>query len=207
MGKDKASTGGKLFNFRGVRIEKRLKKAFNIVSVISVMVSIVGLIAIIVVTSNFRNAMENYALPQGDIALFMNEYAECRSNMRGIIGYDDKEFVNNLIEKHDIRKEKTYERLAAIEKTMVTPEGKAAYSEIEKALDAYFVVEAEVISLGTSGNSKDLYLAQKKAFDDVAPVYDALDAATLHLMDINIEKENGTTEYPNAQKASNSYKY
>ena len=76
-----------------MRIEKRLKKAFNIVTVISAVASLVGLIAILVVTSNFKNAMANYALPQGDIALFMNEYAECRSNLRGIIGYDKQENV------------------------------------------------------------------------------------------------------------------
>jgi methyl-accepting chemotaxis protein len=44
-----------------------------------------------------------------------------------------------------MRRESTYERLAAIEETMVTPEGRAAYEEIEKALDAYFEMEAEVV--------------------------------------------------------------
>ena len=34
MGKQKSKTSGNFFNFRGVRIEKRLKKAFNIVSII-----------------------------------------------------------------------------------------------------------------------------------------------------------------------------
>ena len=89
MGKQKSKTTENFFSFRGMRIEKRLKKAFNIVTIISAFASLVGLIAIVVVTSNFKNAMNNYALPQGDIALFMNEYAECRSNMRGIIGYED----------------------------------------------------------------------------------------------------------------------
>lgn len=189
MGKEKKGKGGAIFNYSNMRIEKKLRKSFNIVSVIAAAASLIGLIAIVVVTANFRNAMENYALPQGDIALFMNEYAECRSNMRGIIGYDDKEFVDSLVAKHDMRKEKTYERLAAIEKTMVTPEGRAAYSEIEKALEAYFEVEAEVISMGTSGNEQMIRKAQQKAFDDVAPVYEALDAVTLHLMEINIQKE------------------
>ena len=146
MGEKKTTATYGFFNFRGMRIEKRLKKAFNIVTIISAVASLVGLIAIIVVTSNFKNAMNNYALPQGDIALFMNEYAECRSNMRGIIGYEDQDLIDSLIQKHAVRKESTYERLAAIEKTMVTPEGKAAYNEIEKALEAYFEKEAEVIT-------------------------------------------------------------
>ena len=115
MGKKKGNTTNGLLSFSGMRIEKRLKKAFNIVTVVSAVASLVGLIAILAVTSNYKNAMANYALPQGDIALFMNEYAECRSNLRGIIGYDKQENVNTLLEKHDIRRDKTYERLAAIE--------------------------------------------------------------------------------------------
>lgn len=190
MGKQKNKATDNFFDFNGGRIEKRLKKAFNIISNISAVVSLIGLIAIIVVTVNFKKAMDNYALPQGDIALFMNEYAECRSNMRGIIGYDDQDLVDSLIEKHDTRKAKTYERLAEIEKTMVTPEGKAAYAEIQSALEAYFKVEAEVIEMGKSSDPVMSEKAQEKAISDVVPLYEALDAATLHLMEINIQKEH-----------------
>ena len=190
MGKQKSKTTGNFFSFRGMRIERRLKKAFNIVTIISAFASLVGLIAIVVVTSNFKNAMNNYALPQGDIALFMNEYAECRSNMRGIIGYEDQDLIDSLIQKHAVRKESTYERLAAIEKTMVTPEGKAAYNEIEKALEAYFEKEAEVIKIGATTDQALCRKAQQIAIDEVAPLYEELDAVTLHLMDINIEKEH-----------------
>lgn len=182
-------TKGNLFSFKGMRIEKRLKKAFNTISVISAIASFIGLVAIIVVTSNFKNAMSNYALPQGDIALFMKEYSECRSNTRGIIGYENEETMQLLTEKHAARKEKTYERLADIEKTMVTPEGQAAYNAVKEALEEYFKVEAEVIKLGATTNREVSRRAQEKAIVELAPLYDSLDEATLHLMDINIEKE------------------
>ncbi len=176
--------------FNGMRIERRLKKAFNIVCIIAAITSLIGLVAIIVVTTNFRNAMNNYALPQGDIALFMNEYAECRSNMRGIIGYEDQDLIDSLLEKHATRKENTYDRLADIEKTMVTPEGKAAYAEIEKALEDYFKVESEVIEMGATTDQDMCRKAQEKAITEITPVYEKLDTATLNLMNINIEKEH-----------------
>ena len=179
-----------LFNFHGMRIEKRLKKAFNIVTVIAAIGSLVGLLAIVIVVANFKNAMNNYALPQGDIALFMNEYAECRSNMRGIIGYEDQELIDSLVQKHVTRKEKTYERLAEIEKTMVTEEGKAAYAEIKNALEAYFEKEAEVITLGATTDQDLCRKAQQMAINDVVPLYDKLDEATLNLMEINVQKEH-----------------
>ena len=180
---------GGMFNFTGDRIEKRLKKAFNLVTVISAIACFIGLIAITIVTSNYKNAMANYALPQGDIALFMNEYAECRSNMRGIIGYEDQELKDKLKEKHTQRREATYERLAGIKETMVTEEGKAAFAEIETALEAYFAVETEVIETGLSTNQRMGRKAQLLAQEEAAPLYEALDAATLNLMNINIQKE------------------
>ena len=192
MGKGKSTKNDNMFNlsFKGLRIEDRLKKAFNIVTVISAAATFIGLICIIVVTNNFKNAMNNYALPQGDIALFMNEYAECRSNMRGIIGYDDQDLIDSLVERHDTRKATTYARLEAIKVTMVTPEGKAAYAKIEAALDAYFAKEAEVIKIGATTDQNQCRIAQEMAQKEIVPLYEALDAAVLELMNINIQKEH-----------------
>ena len=184
-----------LLKLKGVRIEKRLKRAFNMVTVIAAVATFIGLIAMIVVTANFKKAMYNYALPQGDIALFMNEYAESRSNMRGIIGYEDQDLIDSLVERHDMRRETTYERLAAIEETMVTPEGRAAYEEIEKALDAYFEMEAEVIKIGATTDQAMCRKAQDLAQEKIVPLYEALDNATLHLMEINIEKEHEMEQF------------
>ena len=178
-----------IFSLKGLRIEKKLKKSFNIISIIAAISTFIGLIAIVIVTNNFKNAMHNYALPQGDIALFMNEYAECRSNVRGIIGYDNPDNVQSLLEKHGARKEKTYQRLEEFGSTMVTPEGHAAYAKIQAALEAYFAVEDEIIALGSSNNAANRAKAQELAFSELAPAYEALDAVTLDLMNVNIQKE------------------
>ncbi len=192
MGKVESTKKNNMFNlsFKGLRIEDRLKKAFNIVTVISAAATFIGLICIIVVTMNFKNAMNNYALPQGDIALFMNEYAECRSNMRGIIGYEDQDLIDSLVDRHDDRMATTYARLEAIEATMVTQEGKAAYAKIEAALEAYFEKEAEVIKIGATTDQNQCRIAQEMAQKEIVPLYEALDAATLELMNINIQKEH-----------------
>ena len=191
MGKQEAKKEEKFaINFKGMRIQARLKKAFDLLTKISAAATLVGLICIIVVTMNFKNAMNNYALPQGDIALFMNEYAESRSNMRGIIGYEDQDMIDLLMEKHEVRKETTYERLAAIKATMVTSEGQAAYAKIEAALDAYMAKEAEVIAIGATTNQEQCRIAQEMAITELAPLYEALDAAVLELMNINIQKEH-----------------
>ena len=181
---------GDLFKFKGMRIEARLKKAFNLIIIIASIGSIAGILSLMIVVSNFENAMENYALPQGDIALFMNEYAECRSNTRGIIGYEDQEQIDLMVSKHDTRVENTYAKLEAIEATIESKEGKDAYAKIETALEAYFAKEKEIIAIGATTDQELGRQAQQMAIDELTPLYDSLDAATLELMNINIDKEH-----------------
>ena len=178
------------FNFKGMRIEARLKKAFNMIIIIASVGSVAGILSLMIVVANFEKAMENYALPQGDIALFMNEYAECRSNTRGIIGYEDQDLIDTLVAKHDTRVANAYSRLEEIESTMVTKEGKEAYAKIETALAAYFAKEAEIIAIGATTDQELCRQAQDMAINELTPLYEALDAATLDLMNINIEKEH-----------------
>lgn len=181
--------GKSILNFKGMRIEARLKKAFNVVIAVAAISSIVGIVCLMIVVANFEYAMTNYALPQGDIALFMNEYAECRSNTRGIIGYEDQELIDTLVKKHETRIENTRKRLEDIEVTIVTKEGEEAYANIEEALEAYLEKEAEIIELGASPDEELSRQAQDMAINDLTPLYEKLDAATLELMEINIQKE------------------
>lgn len=177
-------------NFKGMRVEERLRKAFNIIIIIASVGSVVGILSLMVVVANFEKAMENYALPQGDIALFMNEYAECRSNMRGIIGYEDQDQIDLLMGKYDGRVQTTKERFAAIKDNMVTKEGKEAYAKIEAALEAYLAKEAEIIAIGATTDQELCRQAQQMAIKELTPLYESLDSATLELMNINIEKEH-----------------
>ncbi|MBR6642147.1 MAG: MCP four helix bundle domain-containing protein [Lachnospiraceae bacterium] len=186
----KSKKKGNLLNFKGMRIEERLRKAFNIIISIASIASTIGIICLLVVVANFKSAMNNYALPQGDIALFMNEYAECRSNTRGIIGYEDQKQIDLMVEKHDTRVKNTMARFEAIHSSIVTPEGEAAYEKIKNALDAYFVKEAEIIKIGATTDQEQCRIAQNMAINDLTPLYNELDTATLELMNINIEKEH-----------------
>lgn len=192
MGKEKREEKKKkgFLNFKGMRIEERLRKAFNIIIIIASIGTVVGIISMFVVMANFKKAMNNYALPQGDIALFMNEYAECRSNMRGIIGYEDQAQIDLLVGKYEVRVQTTKERLGAIKETMVTKEGKEAYAKIEAALDTYLAKEAEIIAVGSTTDQDLCRQAQQMAINELTPLYEALDNATLELMNINIEKEH-----------------
>ena len=188
--KTKEKKKGNFLNFKGMRIEARLRKAFNMIILIASVGSIAGILSLMIVVANFEKAMENYALPQGDIALFMNEYAESRSNTRGIIGYEDQAQIDLMVSKHDTRVANTKARYEALASTIVTKEGEEAYAKIGSALDAYFAKEKEIISIGATTDQELCKQAQDMAINELAPLYEALDNATLNLMEINIEKEH-----------------
>ena len=186
----KTKKKGKFLNFKGMRIEERLHKAFNIIILIASIGSIVGILSLMIVINTLENATANYALPQGDIALFMNEYAECRSNTRGIIGYEDQALIDQLVEKHTDRVKNAKARYEAIHETIVTKEGEDAYKKIGTALEAYLAKEAEIIKIGATTDQEQCRIAQDMAINDLTPLYEELDRATLALMNINIEKEH-----------------
>ena len=189
MGKE---TGAKkkLLNFKGMRIQERLSKAFNIIIVISVIALAIGVVSILIITSNYKKAMNNYALPQGDIGMLMNEHAECRAAMRGIIGYEDQEQIDLMTQQHAEHKERVYELIEEIRPTMITTEGHEALAAIESALEAYFEKEAEVISIGATTDEELSREAQVMAINEMTPLYNAVDEAITHLMDVNVQKEN-----------------
>ena len=185
MGKNKK----KILNFKGMRIKERLKKSFSIIIGMSGIALVIAMIALLVIVSNFKTALHNYALPQGDIGMLMNEHAECRSAMRGIIGYENQKEIDLMVEQHAGHEAKVYELVEVIRPTMVTDEGREALAEIESALDAYFAKEAEVIKIGATTDQELCAQAQEMAINEMTPLYNAVDDAIVHLMDVNVAKE------------------
>lgn len=183
-------TKNNFLNFKGLRIQERLQKAFKIIILISTIALAIGVVAIFIITSNYKKAMNNYALPQGDIGMLMNEHAECRSAMRGIIGYEDQKQIDLMVAQHAEHKAKVYELIEVIRPTMVTKEGHAALASIESALDAYYVKEAEIIELGATTDQELCRQAQEMAIAEITPLYNAVDEAIVSLMDVNVAKEH-----------------
>ena len=140
MKKTKSKKYVGFLDFNNMRIQQRLKNSYVAVLGIATVAAIVGIIAVFVVATNYKSAMDNYALPQGDIGKLMQCVADCRSATRGIIGYENKEQVAMLMESRDAYEKEAREYLALIKPTMVTPEGHAAMQKIEDTLEAYFTV-------------------------------------------------------------------
>ena len=190
MAKSKNGNENKVgfFDFNKMRIQERLQKSYIMVLAIATVAAVLGVISVFVISTNYKNAMDNYALPQGDIGQLMESVAQCRSATRGIIGYDSQEMVQSLVEQHDMTEDYVYEAIEIIRPTMVTPEGHAALTEIETAVEEYFEIERQVIELGSKADGTSRLEAQNLAITDMAPKYTAVYNALNNLMTVNKQK-------------------
>ncbi len=188
MAKTKKKSKVGFLDFNNMRIQQRLKNSYTLVLIIATIAAVIGAVAVFIVATNYKSAMENYALPQGDIGKLMQCVADCRSATRGIIGYDSEEQVENLIRTRENYEKEAYNYLALVKPTMVTPEGHAAMAEIEAALAAYFEIEAKVVAMGTENGGENYLAAQGLAINEMAPAYNKLYESLNNLMQVNVQK-------------------
>lgn len=167
-------------------IGKRLTRSFLQIILMFGTLSAVVILAILYISHDYTKILDNYAYPQGTIALAMNESAEIRSATRGIIGYDSDDLIQSMQKQHDEAVSNFQAYLEKIRPTMITPEGLACMDAIDRAWADYQVVDAKVIQVGATTDTKQSLQAQNMMVSEAAPKYQALDDALENLMSVNI---------------------
>lgn len=177
-----------LKKLNNMQIKDRLVRAFITVACIMTTVSLVTLITMFVVSQLYSSALINYGFAQGDIGRAMTQFADTRSAMRGIIGYDDQDAIDTLLANHETYKNTFTEEFASLESAMVTAENKALYKDIQTKLTSYWKLEEEIITQGATTDRAQCELAQDKALGELAPLYNDLYADLTEIMDIKVAK-------------------
>lgn len=179
-----------LKNLNAMKIGRRLKVSFRQVILIFGILSALIIVVMLYTLNSYANILDNYAYPQGDIALAMNESAEVRAATRGIVGYDSDGLIDSMQQQHDEAVTKFEEYLEKIRPTMVTKDGLACMDAIDKAWEEYKKVDAGVIKVGATTDTEKSLQAQQMMSDEAAPKYEALDSALEELMSVNIALGN-----------------
>ena len=111
-------------------------------------VSAVVLITMIVMSRLYASAIADYGFAQGAVGKAMAQFADTRSAMRGIIGYDDMDVVNTLLQNHKTYKDNFTRDFENLEAYMITDENMKVYNDIKDRLDDYWKLEDEIITQG-----------------------------------------------------------
>lgn len=175
------------------RIKERLVRGFVVASGIPALVAMVALIAMIVVAAVYSGALKDYGFAQGDVGKAMTYFAESRSTMRGVIGYDDEAVIESLKASHTASIENFTASFAALEKAMVSEENKKVYADINSKLPAYWALDNEIIVQGGVTDREQCAIAQERAIKELAPLYEDINDDLIEIMDIKVDRGNSTS--------------
>lgn len=168
-----------------MRIGARLKKSFSQIIWIFVVLSVLIVASMLYMVIEYEKVLDNFAYPQGDIALVMNESAEVRAATRGIIGYDIDSEIARMAEQHEEAVSEFERLLEVVRPTMISDQGHACMEAIDKAWAEYKQIDAQVVELGATTDIEKSMQAQELMAAEATPKYQALDDALENLMDVN----------------------
>lgn len=177
-----------LKKLNNLKIRDRLIRAFIMVASILTAVSAVILITMIVMSRIYATTIVDYGFAQGDIGRAMAQFADCRSALRGIIGYDDQNAINELVSSHENYKKDFVSEFNSLESSMLTQENKAIYKDLQDKLATYWKLEAEIINEGATTNRAQCERAQDKALNQLAPMYNEIYAELTKMMEVKVDK-------------------
>lgn len=171
-------------------IERKLTVSVFKVSAITAAAAVLGVIALIVISMRYSNALVNFGFAQGDIGKAMFEFADVRSSLRAAIGYDEQSAIDAVVKQHDEDKILFEEYFTEVEKTIVSSDGRATYDAIKSELDAYWALDSEILELGTSTDPALSAQAQEMALNELTPAYNSIYTKLESLLDVKVNEGN-----------------
>lgn len=171
-----------------LQIRQRLKKSFTLIAGMMAVVAAIGVVGMIVVSNLYSDALVNYGFSQGDVGKAMASFADTRSALRGIIGYDQEETIQSMVSQHDKCKGEFEAQFVELEKSMVTAENKELYAELKTDLEKYWALEQQIVELGATTDIEKCVQAQEMAMGDLAPMYTEIYSHLTEIMDIKVDK-------------------
>lgn len=171
-----------------LKIRERLSKSYLQVIFIASISAIVGIIALLVMTRMYNNALNNYGFSQGDIGKAMTAFSGARSEVRAAVGYMDEDIISDAKDTYYTRKDSFQQYLDDIESSMVTQAGKDAYNQIVKDLDGYWDLSDQLIEEGSTTDQEISKKVQRREADELGHAYQVVYNDLKNLMNIYVQK-------------------
>ena len=171
-----------------LKIRERLSKSYLQVIFIASISAIVGIIALLVMTRMYNNALNNYGFSQGYIGKAMTAFSGARSEVRAAVGYMDEDIISDAKDTYYTRKDSFQQYLDDIESSMVTQAGKDAYNQIVKDLDGYWDLSDQLIEEGSTTDQEISKKVQRREADELGPAYQVVYNDLKNLMNIYVQK-------------------
>ena len=179
-----------MLNLKKMKIKKRLTTGFVLAAAIASAAAILGVVALSVISSRYSYALTNYGFAEGDIGKAMAAFADMRSATRAVIGYDEQEWIDASAEIHDEKKEAFLTYMETIGQMLTSQEEQEVYKDVLSALEAYWEIDDNVISVGGTTDRVRKQAAQLRAWEELDPLYDQVYTDLGMMMDLKAEEGN-----------------
>jgi len=177
-----------------LQIKARLTRAFIMVAGILATVAVIILVTMIVMSKIYAGTLVDYGFAQGNVGRAMSQLADSRSAMRGIIGYDNQDTINTLLQDRKEYKDNFVKEFEKLESYMVTEETQKLYRDVEARLVDYWNLEEQIINQGASVDLTQSKLAQERAVNELMPIYDEIYKNLTQIMEVKVDRGEGISD-------------
>ncbi len=182
MKKEKESEVKGMRKQKEAGIGQRLKMGFIKIGIMASLSGVVGIILMMIVTTEYNKALEDYGFIQGDVGKAEARLSETRSALRAVIGYEDAENIATQADLHDQYKGSFEEIFEQLGNNLKDDDLVETYNSIKGELTDYWKLDAEILEMGASNDSAVRSEAQEKAMNELSPQYNAIFEQFMTLM-------------------------
>lgn len=173
-------------------VKYRLKKNVTYATNLTSIAAIVAIIALLIVGTQYSNALQSYGFIQGDIGKALTVLAGSQSSVRATIGYLDESAIKEQQDMYKQRKEKFDTYFKTIESNLHTNKEKSLYESASSLSQEYWTLADKIVSEGATTDSKLSADAQKREINELSPKYDEIYKEMVSLMDHEVTQGNST---------------
>lgn len=173
-------------------VKYRLKKNVTYATNLTSIAAIVAIIALLIVGTQYSNALQSYGFIQCDIGKALTVLAGSQSSVRATIGYLDESAIKDQQDMYKQRKEKFDTYFKSIESNLHTNKEKSLYESASSLSQEYWTLADKIVSEGATTDSKLSADAQKREINELSPKYDEIYKEMVSLMDHEVTQGNST---------------
>lgn len=173
-------------------VKYRLKKNVTYATNLTSIAAIVAIIALLIVGTQYSNALQSYGFIYGDIGKALTVLAGSQSSVRATIGYLDESAIKDQQDMYKQRKEKFDTYFKSIESNLHTNKEKSLYELASSLSQEYWTLADKIVSEGATTDSKLSADAQKREINELSPKYDEIYKEMVSLMDHEVTQGNST---------------
>lgn len=181
-----------LNRIKEMKVQQKLKYCFTLVVIVASISGVLGILALVIVNSQYGKALVSNGFSQGEIGIFSTYLNKEPSLIREMVLIDDQEELSALVEELDQISVQTDEAYETLKQHCKTDRELEYIAIIDEKLPLYREIFAQVEDLATHNKDEE---ALELLITSGKPTLKELTNAVESLIDLNVSMGNAASRY------------